>query len=397
MSQNEQARPWLDRIQRLALIAGVAGLALCGVGAFLDPGQFFQSYLFAYLFWLGLALGSMAITFLYHLVGGAWGFLIRRLMEAAAMTLPLMLVLFLPIAVDVLSGSSYLYEWARPEAANDPIIQTKAAYLNVPFFLVRALVYFAIWIGLAYFVNRWSLEQDSTGDPRLSDRLRLIGRYGLVVYILTLTFASVDWAMSIEPHWFSSIFGVLFLAGQGLSSMAFAIVTAGLLSRREPLAQVATTNAFNDLGNLLLAFVMFWAYINLSQYLIIWSGNLPEEVPWYLHRTQGGWVWLIRFVLAFQFVAPLLLLFSRRTKRNIQRLTVLAAVLLCVHLVEIFWRIAPSFRQAGLAIHWLDIAAPIAVGGIWIAAFAWLLKRRPLVALHDPISATLREAHGHGG
>jgi len=396
MSQNEQARPQLDRIQRLALIAGVAGLVLCGVGAFLDLGQFLQSYLVAYMFWLGIALGSMAITFLYHLVGGAWGFLIRRLMEAAAMTLPLMLVLFVPIAVDVLSGSSQLYAWARPEAANDPIIQTKAAYLNPSFFVARALVYFVIWIGLAYVLNRWSLEQDHTADPALSNRLRLLGRYGLVLYILTLTFASVDWVMSIEPHWFSSIFGVLFLAGQGLSSMAFAIAAASLLSRREPLAQVATVQAFHDLGNLLLAFVMFWAYINLSQYLIIWSGNLPEEVPWYIHRTQGGWVWLIRFVLAFQFAAPLLLLFSRRTKRNTLRLSILAVVVLCVHLVEIFWRIVPSFRQAGLTIHWLDIVAPIAVGGIWIAAFAWLLKRRPLVALNDPIAPRLQEAHSHG-
>jgi hypothetical protein len=396
MSQNEQARPQLDRIQRLALIAGVAGLVLCGVGAFLDLGQFLQSYLVAYMFWLGIALGSMAITFLYHLVGGAWGFLIRRLMEAAAMTLPLMLVLFVPIAVDVLSGSSQLYAWARPEAANDPIIQTKAAYLNPPFFVARALVYFVIWIGLAYVLNRWSLEQDHTADPALSNRLRLLGRYGLVLYILTLTFASVDWVMSIEPHWFSSIFGVLFLAGQGLSSMAFAIAAASLLSRREPLAQVATVQAFHDLGNLLLAFVMFWAYINLSQYLIIWSGNLPEEVPWYIHRTQGGWVWLIRFVLAFQFAAPLLLLFSRRTKRNTLRLSILAVVVLCVHLVEIFWRIVPSFRQAGLTIHWLDIVAPIAVGGIWIVAFAWLLKRRPLVALNDPIAPRLQEAHSHG-
>jgi hypothetical protein len=395
MSQNEQAGPLLDRIQRLALIAGVAGLVVCGVGAFLDSRQFYQSYLFAYMFWLGLALGSMAITFLYHLVGGAWGFMIRRLLEAAAMTLPLLAVLFVPIAIDLASGSSQLYAWARPEATNDPIFLTKTAYLNVPFFLARALIYFAIWIGLAYLLNRWSLAQDRTADPVLSDRLRLLGRYGLVVYILTLTFASVDWVMSIEPHWYSSIFGVLFLAGQGLSSMAFAIATAGLLSRREPFAQVASVNAFNDLGNLLLAFVMFWAYINLGQYLIIWSGNLPEEVPWYLHRTQGGWVWLIRFVLAFQFVAPLLLLFSRRTKRNIQRLTTLAVVLLGVHLIEIFWRIAPSFHQEGLAIHWLDFAAPIAIGGIWIAAFIWLLKRRPLVAQNDPIVARLQEAHGH--
>jgi hypothetical protein len=396
MTQNDQARPLIDRIQTLALIAGVVGALLCAVGAFLDMGQFLQSYLFAYMFWIGIALGSMAVSFLYHLVGGAWGFTLRRLLEAAALTLPLMLVLFLPIALDVLSGSSRLYEWARPEAAGDPIIQSKALYLNVPFFLVRALLYFAIWIGCAYFLNRWSAEQDRTANPALADRMRLLSRYGLVFYILALTFASVDWVMSIEPHWFSSIFGVLFLAGQGLSSMTFAIAMAGLLSRREPMAQVANPDTFNDLGNLLIAFVAFWAYINLSQYLIIWSGNLPEEVSWYIHRTTGGWVWLIRFVLAFQFAAPLLLLLARRTKRNVRRLATLATAILCVHLVEIFWRIVPSFRQNGLALHWLDLAAPVAVGGIWIAAWAWLLKRRPLVALHDPRAATLREAHSHG-
>lgn len=395
MSQHEQARPQLDRIQRIALIAGVAGVVLCAIGAFLDLGQFLQSYLFAYIFWLGIALGGLAISFLYNLVGGGWGFLIRRLTEAAALTLPLMLVLFVPIALDALSGASYLYEWARPEAANDAIIQSKAAYLNPPFFVVRALVFFVIWIGLAYVLNRWSLEQDRTGDPALAERMRLLSRYGLVVYILTLTLASVDWVMSIEPHWYSSIFGVLFLAGQGLSGLAFAIAVAGILSRREPLAEIATPNLFNDLGNLLLAFVMFWTYINLSQYLIIWSGNLPEEVPWYIHRTQGGWEWVIRFILAFQFVAPLLLLFSRRTKRNIARMTTLAGVLLAVHLIEVFWRVMPSYRQNGLTIHWLDIAAPIAVGGLWIAAFTWLLKRRSLVAINDPRATALQEAHGH--
>ena len=396
MIQNDQAGPLIDRIQRLGLIAGALGAIVCAAGAWIDLGQFLQSYLFAYLFWLGIALGSLAVTFLYHLVGGAWGFTLRRLLEAAALTLPLLLVLFAPIALDVLGGSSRLYEWARPEAAGDPIIQSKAGYLNVPFFLARALIYFAIWVGCAYLLGRWSAEQDRTGDPALADRMRLLSRYGLVLYILALTFAAVDWAMSIEPHWFSSIFGVLFLAGQGLSSLTFAIAMAGLLSRRAPLARLATPDTFNDLGNLLIAFVAFWAYINLSQYLIIWSGNLPEEVPWFIHRTQGGWVWLIRFVLAFQFAAPLLLLLARRTKRSVRGLATLAAAILCVHLVEMFWRIIPSFRQGGLALHWLDLAAPVAIGGIWIAAWAWLLKRRPLVAQHDPRAAALREAHGHG-
>lgn len=393
MSQNEPLRPQLQRIQRLALIVGVIGLALCGVGWFLAPNQFFQSYLFAYMFWLGLALGSSAIVLLIHLAGGGWGFVIRRILEAAAMTLPLMLVLFVPIVL----GMGALYEWTHPDIVEgDPVLLGKSAYLNVEFFLIRAAIYFVVWIGIAYLLNRWSAEQDQTGDPALSDRLRLLARFGLALYFLTMTFAAIDWVMSLEPHWFSSIFGVLFIIGQGLSSMAFAIAVAGLLSAREPLADIATPARFNDLGGLLLAFVMFWAYISLSQYLIIWSGNLPEEVTWYLHRTQGGWNWVILFVLAFQFVLPFFLLLARRTKRTIPALSALAAMIVVVHLVELFWRVAPSFHQSALAVHWLDIAAPIGIGGIWIAAFTWLLQGRPLVPLHDPRDPRLHEALEHG-
>jgi hypothetical protein len=396
MSRNEPLYPYLERIQWLALIAGVAGLALCAVGAFLDLGQFLQSYLFAYLFWLGLALGCMAVALLHQLVGGAWGFAIRRLLEAAAMTLPLMLILFAPIALDLILGPSHLYEWAHPEVVEqDAVLRAKSAYLNEPFFLARAAIYFAIWIVLAYLLNRWSREQDRTTDPTPGDRMRLLARYGLVAYVLTMTFAAIDWVMSLEPHWYSSIFGVLFVAGQAVSGLAFAIAATGWLARREPLARVVTPAILNDLGNLLLAFVMFWTYIHLSQYLIIWSGNLPEEVTWYLHRTQGGWVWVIVFVLAFLFVVPFFLLLSRRTKRTRARLASLAALIVAVHLIELFWRVVPTFR-AGLAIGWLDLAAPIGIGGLWVAALAWLLKGRPIVPLHDPHAPRLEEALEHG-
>jgi hypothetical protein len=397
MSQTRALHPQLERVQRLALITGVAGLVLCAVGWFLDPTQFFHAYLFAYMFWMGLALGSFAITLLNQLVGGGWGFAIRRIQEAAAMTLPLMLVLFVPIVVDLLAGPSHLYEWAHPDVvARDPILQSKSAYLDISFFLVRMLLYFAIWIGLAYLLNRWSLEQDRTDDPVLTDRLRLLARVGLVAYVLTMTFAAFDWSMSLEPHWFSSIYGVLFIAGQGLSSLAFAIVMAALLSRYEPLDDVITADHFNDLGNLMLAFVMFWTYINLSQYLIIWSGNIPEEVTWYLRRTHGGWEWVIRLVLAFQFVVPFLLLLSRRRKRAIPALARLAAMIIVVHLVELLWQIAPSLHDTVGSLSWIYIVAPIGVGGIWVAALAWLLQRRPLVPLHDPRDPRLQEAVGHG-
>ena len=393
MSHSQSAQPDLRRVQLPALAAGVAGLAACAVGAYLDPGAFYQSYLFAYLFWFGIALGSLAILMLHHLVGGAWGFPIRRLLESAALTLPLLLVLFLPL----LLGLGELYEWARPDAlAADSLLQHKSAYLNPTFFVARAAIYFAIWIGLAFFLNRWSLEQDRTDDPALARRMRDLSRFGLVLYMLTMTFAAIDWVMSIEPHWYSTIYGLIYVAGQGLAGFSVAIIVAALLSRREPLAGAVTPERFGDLGGLLLAFVMFWAYVALSQFLLIWSANLPEEVTWYVRRIQGGWSWVIIFVIAFQFVLPFLLLLARRVKRTIPALAGLAGLIMLVHLIDLFWLVVPPFRQDGLSVHWLDLAAPIGIGGLWVAAFAWLLARRPLLPLHDPRAQGLQEATEHG-
>jgi hypothetical protein len=402
MIQDQTYRSQLDRIRLLAGVAGIVGLLACIALALLfDPGRALQSYLFAFLFWFGIALGSLAITLLHQLVGGAWGFLIRRLQEAAAATLPLFALLFLPILIDVASQQlfgtdSHLYEWAHPEAvAADELLQRKESYLNVGFFVGRTVFYFVVWIAMAYFLNRWSLEQDRTADPNLSDRLRLLARAGLVAYVLTMTFAAFDWAMSIEPHWFSSIYGVLFIAGQGLSAMAFAIVCVALLTQRGPLRGQVSAHPINDLGNLTLAFIMFWTYVNLSQYLIIWSGNIPEEVTWYTRRTGTSWNWLILFVLAFQFVLPFLVLLSRRNKRAVERLSALALMILFVHMVEVFWLIIPAFHPE-VSIALTDIAAPIGIGGIWVAALAWLLSRRALLPLHDPRAPVLQEAHHHG-
>jgi hypothetical protein len=398
MSQNEANQPGVNadllrRIQLPALAVGVAGLAACALGAFLDPGAFFPSYLFGYLFWLGIALGSLAIVMLYHLVGGAWGFPIRRLLESAALTLPLLALLFVPL----LFGLGELYAWARPAAvAADPLLQHKQPYLNPPFFIVRAAIYFGLWIGLAYFLSRWSLQQDATDDPALGQRMRYLSRFGLVAYMLTVTFASIDWVMSIEPDWYSTIYGLIYVAGQGLAGFSVAIISAALLKDRQPLARVITPDTFGDLGGLLMTFVMFWAYVAFSQFLLVWSGNLPEEVIWYEHRIHGGWNWVIIFVIAFQFAGPFLLLLARQAKRTAWSLAALALAILLVHLADLFWLVVPPFRQAGISLHWLDAAAPIGIGGIWLAAFAWLLGRRPLLPLRDPREARLQEAIEHG-
>lgn len=377
----QRVHPRLDRIQHRSLIAGGVGLGLCLLGAFLNPEQFFRSYLLAYLFWTGIALGSFAIVMLHHLTGGGWGFVIRRLLEAGTRTLPLMAVLFVPL----LFGLPDLYVWARPaEVAGDALLQHKSAYLNVPFFLFRTVVYFAIWIGVTYFLNKWSVEQDRTAEPLLTRRLQVLSGPGLVLYGLTATFASIDWAMSLEPHWFSTIYGVMFIVGQVLATLALMILMAVLLADREPLSNVVSPAYLVDLGNLLLAFVMFWAYMAFSQYIVIWSGNLPEEITWYLHRTTGGWQWIALFLIIFHFAVPFLLLLSRVTKRNVQMLSAVAGALIVIRLVDLFWLVVPAFHHTGLAIHWMDLVAPVGVGGIWMWFFIWQLKGRPLLPLHDP-------------
>lgn len=348
-------------------------LALCGVGALLSPSQFFHSYLMGFLLWLGIALGCLAFVMIHHLSGGEWGTAFRPLLEAATRTMPLLALLWVPI----LFGLRPLYLWARPEAvATDAVLQYKHLYLNVPFFLARAVLYFALWSLFAFFLNRWSLEQRRADDEPGARRLRRLSAGGLVVYVLTITFASIDWVMSLEPHWFSSIFGLLFIGGQGIGALAFVIASAVLLFERMPFARSITAQNFHDLGNLLLAFVMLWAYFAFSQFLIIWSGNLPEEIPWYVHRLQSGWQWIGVALVVFHFAVPFMLLLSRTTKRTGRTLAYVAAGVIVMRLVDLFWLIAPELHQDGLRVHWLDLLAPIGIGGIWLAAFTWQLKAR---------------------
>ena len=273
------------------------------------------------MLWLGITLGCLAIVMIHHLSGGAWGLVIRRLLEAGTRTLPIMALAFLPIAF----GVRVLYLWARPDAvASDAVLREKALYLNVPFFLVRAVLYFTIWGTVAYWLNRWSLEQDHSPDPRLARKLQLLSAAGIVLYALTITFASIDWVMSLEPHWFSTIFGILFMGGQALSALSFAIAAAVLLALRPPFSDVLSRAHLHDLGKLLMAFVMLWAYFNFSQFLIIWSANLAEEAPWYVHRLGHGWQAIGLLLVVFHFALPFALLLSRGLKRNPMLLAALA-------------------------------------------------------------------------
>jgi hypothetical protein len=388
MSQTDSfsLRPKLDRLQQTGLVIGLVGLALSLAGAFLSREQFWQSYLVAYIFWLQIALGSLAILMVHHLTGGRWGFLIRRILESGAMTLPWLALL----AVPFLFGLDKLYIWTNPDlvAASEPLLH-KSVYLNIPFFVSRAVVYFIIWTGLAYLLNRWSLSQDRTAEPALTGWMRRLSGPGLILYVLTATFAAYDWLMSLEPAWFSSIYGVLFITGQALATLAFAIIVVRrvLWSNHPSLLEetsLAWADHFNDLGNLLLGFVMMWAYISFSQYLIIWSANIPEEAIWYYHRSRGGWQWVGLGLILFHFVLPFLLLLSRRAKRKARLLAGLASLIIVMRLVELFWLVAPAFHPQGLYLHWLDVVAPLTLGGFWLTLFFRQLAGKPLLAATGP-------------
>ncbi len=381
MNSTDHSAAQVGRFQQMALIVGVIGLVATAAGFFVSQEQFFQSYLFGYIFWIQIALGCFALVMLHHLVGGNWSFAVRRIAESGAMTLPLMALLFLPI----IFGIPQIYIWADPEfVAEFKLMQHKEPYLNVPFFIGRAVFYFTVWILLAYLLNRWSLKQDDTGDPSLTKRLKRISAPGLILYMLTATFASYDWMMSLEPIWFSSIYGVIFISGHALTTMAFLIILMRLVSDQKPLSEFVTNYTFGDLGNFLLAFISFWAYIAFSQYLILWSANLPETITWYITRTQGGWQWLAFALIFLQFAIPFAILLSRRAKLNVRLLVSLAVFVLLIRFIDIFWLIMPAFYEQGFHLHWLDIVAPIGIGGIWIAFFFWQLNGKSLLPLHDP-------------
>ena|SRR5947207_1486124 len=375
------AIPALAGLQRRFLLAGAAGLAVSLVGLLIDSRQFLQSYLMAYMLCLGVTLGCLALGMVHQLSGGAWGVVLRRPIGAASRILPILTALFLPIAI----GMRSLYRWTDAQlVAQSELLQHKHLYLNVPFFLVRAAVYFITWNALAHYLNAWSLEQDRRPDPRIARRMQQISGGGLLAYGLTITFASFDWLMSLDPDWFSTIYGVLIIGGQGLSAMAFLIVVVAWLSRRPPLDRIIVPAHFHDLGNLMLAFVMLWAYFSFSQYLIIWSGNLPLEISWYQHRVETSWRLVGLSLIVFHFAVPFVLLLSRAMKREAASIVKVALLVLAVRVIDLFWLIAPAFHQQAVSVSWLDLVLPAALGALWIGFFFRQLRGRAILPVHDP-------------
>jgi hypothetical protein len=376
--------PALARLQQRALIMGVVGLVAGAVGATLNLDQFFRSWLIGFMLCLALTTGSLALLMLQHLSGGQWGLLGRRIFEAASRNLPVVMIFFLPLLFRMPS----VYHWAAPDAmTHDVILQKKAGYLNVPFFIGRAVFYFAVWMLCTFLLSKYSAAQERGAagiDEADTRQARVVAAPGLLVYALTISFAAVDWVMSISAHWYSTIFGMLLMVSQGLTAFAFVIAILAMLAKSEPLASYVTSRHFHDYGKLLLAFVMLWAYLSFSQFLIIWGANLPEEIPWYLARVRGPWGY-VSLLLAFgQFVLPFLLLLSRNLKERATLLATVAVGILIMRLIDLIWLIEPNYERAGFPIHWMDVAVPVGLLGVWLFLFVRQLRSRSLLPLNDP-------------
>jgi hypothetical protein len=393
----------LDRFQQRAMMIGAVGLLAGIVGGFIDrpagealvlglSPNFFRAWLIGFLLCTGLTLGSLGWMMLHHLTGGQWGFVSRRIWEAATRALPLVALFFLV----VLLGMPAIFHWSdRALVEASPVLRQKAPYLNVTFFIVRAAVYFLYWMVCIVLLTRWSDGQDRgtiATTPADSVRFRTLSAPGLLFFVLTVTFAATDWVMSLEPEWYSTIFGLLTVVGQGLTTVAFTIVVLTMLADTPPLAGVVTRKHFHDLGKFMLTFVMLWAYLSFSQFLIIWSGNLPEEIPWYLKRMQGVWGALAIALIVGHFALPFLLLLSRSLKRNSPLLAKLAVFVIVMRLVDAIWLVGPAYEHQGFPLHWMYVVIPIGMLGLWVYAFARNLRSRPLLPVNDPY---FKEAFAH--
>ncbi len=378
------APPVVKTIQRRSLVVGLIFAAISVAGAFTRPDEFFRGYLLGFMAWLGVTLGSMAILMIRHLTGGGWGMVIRRILGAAMRCVPLMALLFVPI----LFGLPKLYVWARPldsvadKHLREHLQQITKTYLTAQWFISRAVIYFGIWNLLSFFLTKWSAQQDHPPVRDNSVRFQILSGPGLILYGFTISFAAIDWVMSIDPSWISTIYGLLVLIGEILSAMCFAVVVERILVKYKPMSELLKPDYVHDHGKWMLTFVMVWAYFAFSQWLIIWAGNLPEEITWYMKRLNGGWGYIGLFLVLFHFAVPFVFLLSRPFKRDVTKLVWLAVWLMLMRYLDLFWMIEPNF-SGRLGGTWADVVVPVAMGGLWLAYFFRNLDSMPLLPAYD--------------
>jgi hypothetical protein len=371
--------PWA-RLPVVGLAAMVLGVALLAFSGRADPQRALAAWLVAFVFFLTIALGCLYFVLIHTAMQGAWGVVVRRVAENAAGTLPLFAFLFLPLAL----GLHQLYPWSRPDAAQDPLLRWKQPYLNEAFFYARAALYLAVWSATALWFLRLSSRQDREPSEALAARLRRFSGPLLIPLGLTHTFAAFDWLMSLDPHWYSTIFGVYSFSGALVGGFAFLGLAAVAMRRAGLLPGVMSAEHLHDLGKLLFAFTTFWAYIAFSQYFLIWYGNLPEETVYYRHRLEGPWLAASALLAVGHFAVPFFYLLPRAVKRSPAALAAGAGWMLLMHLLDVYWMVVPAVPGHGASPGLLDVGALLAVGGAFLAVFAWRLRRQPLVPVGDP-------------
>jgi hypothetical protein len=388
-----QAPAVAERMQQRSLIIGLVFSVICGALAFVWKDEFFRAYLLAYMFWLGISLGSLAILMITHVSGGNWGLVIRRQLEAAAGVLPLMAVLFFPIII----GMSRLYVWTHPERfpADKQLARIAHLYLTTNGFILRAVIYFVVWLGLTFLLTRASAAQDRPSTGIEKTPFKMISGPGLILYAFTISFAIIDWVMSLDPHWISTIYGAIFIAAQCLSALCLAVVVESIFARYDPMKSLLRPKEVHDHSKLILAFIMLWAYFSFSQLLIIWAGNLPHEITWFTRRLYGGWQLVGMALFVLHFVVPFLLLLSRPFKRRTESMIWLASWVLVMRYVDVFWHIEANFSKT-FHVTLLDLLMPFAIGGLWLWLFFRNVRKRPLLPLYDPhVPELLEPAHEH--
>jgi hypothetical protein len=373
------------RFQTVALGVGGVALLLALVLAFVSGARpFFESYLLSFMLWGGLSLGCFVLLLVQHLAGGSWGALIRRPLEAGASVLPVMAVLFIPI----LFGMGALYPWTQQAYLDThPLVAAKTEYLNVPFFIIRSVLYFAVLLyGVWFFVKQSRLQDERPAEAsRIGFRLKRVSGAWIVVFVIVMTFAGIDWGMSITPEFFSGIYSVILMIGQALGAMCLVLFTIVYLASRDPkVNELLTSKRLQDLGNFLMAFTMFWAYTNFSQLIIIWSNNIIETNPYYVVRFSPAWQGVGLFLLFFGFFAPFAILFSRWVKRKRRALLMVAAWAVLIRVLDLYYILVPSFGREGLAVTLSDLLLILGLGGIWLGVYAMRLGSSPTLPLNDP-------------
>jgi hypothetical protein len=369
------------KLGTIFLIVGLAGLCLSAIGLLVNAPQFYHSYLISVVFWLSISLGGMFVIMVHYLTGATWSTVLRRIVENFIGALPVMAILFIPI----LFGIHELYHWSDLEAvAHDHLLQEKAPYLNIPFFIIRTVLYFTVWIFLSLSLRKKSLNQDNAAIPTEVVGARKMSAYGVILFALTVSFASFDWLMSLDPHWYSTIFGVYFFSGCSVAIFSTLSLTIIILDKKGLLAGIISTEHYHDLGRLLFTFVVFWSYIAFSQYFLIWYANIPEETIFFLHRWEGSWKIVSVLLGAGHFVIPFLILLIRSIKRNFITLGILAAWIFLMHYIDIYWLVMPSLHHHAVHISWIDFSSFIGVGGIFLWMFWRNMTSAAIIPVNDP-------------